>query len=168
MTYSTYVSNWGQLLSMILVLTCPCSATITDPASTTVLGVGLDPLQTAGVPGAFTITSRDASGVARTSGGDRYLVELIGNSHVISEPLDELDGTNSVSYTVTRSGRYTMETGLFREGGLTAQYYENVWFFFSPVATRIDSGVDFEWGLDRLTQQASDFVSIRWKGKVGM
>lgn len=49
---------------------------------------------------------------------------------------------------------------------MQAQYYENVWFFYTPVKTSIDPQINFDWGTGLITSSASNYVSIRWQGKV--
>ena len=57
-----------------------------------------------------------------------------------------------------------MQIASVNRGGLTAEYYENVWLFYAPVIRRVESTVDHSWGLGKLTDSASDYVSIRWSG----
>ncbi len=52
------------------------------------------------------------------------------------------------------------------DGGLTGEYFENVWFFYTPVRTVVDPMINFTWGQGLITPSASDFVSIRWTGRV--
>ena len=50
--------------------------------------------------------------------------------------------------------------------GLTGAYYNNRWLQDSPVLTRIDKYIDFEWGTDLVTPSAKDYVSVRWTGYI--
>ena len=74
------------------------------------------------------------------------------------------DTARSASYVVTRSGAYGLSVILARGGGLSADYYENVWFFYTPVMTRVDAQVNFDWGEGSITPAAADYVSVRWAG----
>ena len=69
-----------------------------------------------------------------------------------------------VSYTVTRSGSFALSVTAARGGGLSAEYFENVWFFYTPVMTRVDAQVNFDWGEGSITPAAADYVSVRWGG----
>lgn len=51
-------------------------------------------------------------------------------------------------------------------GGLTGQYYENVWFFYTPVKTTVDPQINMDWGTGLITATASNYVSVRWMGKI--
>ena len=75
-------------------------------------------------------------------------------------------GTYGVSYTPTKSGNYEAGVKLAKSGGLTGQYFENVWFFYTPVKTTVNPTIDLDWGLREVTDTGKDFVSIRWSGKV--
>jgi hypothetical protein len=59
-----------------------------------------------------------------------------------------------------------MMVSLARAGGLYAEYFENVWFFYTPVVARIDAQIDFDWGLGEITPTAADYVSVRWTGRL--
>jgi hypothetical protein len=74
------------------------------------------------------------------------------------------DTARSASYVVTRSGAYGLSVTLARGGGLSADYFENVWFFYTPVMTRVDAQVNFDWGEGSITPAAADYVSVRWVG----
>lgn len=74
------------------------------------------------------------------------------------------DTARSASYLVTRSGAYGLSVTLARGGGLSADYFENVWFFYTPVMTRVDAQVNFDWGEGSITPTAADYVSVRWVG----
>jgi hypothetical protein len=71
-----------------------------------------------------------------------------------------------VTYTPTKSGNYEAAVKLAKSGGLTGQYFENVWFFYTPVKTTVNPTINLQWGLGPVTDTGMDFVSIRWQGKV--
>jgi hypothetical protein len=70
------------------------------------------------------------------------------------------------SYVVTLSGTYTISVSLARGGGLSADYFENIWFFYTPVSSQIDPQINFDWGEGAITPTASDYVSVRWQGRL--
>ena len=51
---------------------------------------------------------------------------------------DQLDGTYDASYSVTRAGRYTLNVASVHQGGLVAEYFENIWLFYAPVVRRVE------------------------------
>lgn len=70
------------------------------------------------------------------------------------------------AHIVTRSGSFALSVALARGGGLSADYFENVWFFYTPVMSRIDAQIDFDWGDGAITATAADYVSVRWMGRL--
>lgn len=109
---------------------------------------------------------QDESGVRRTSGGDEFIVELEGTRSISGSVVDNLDGSYDVTYTPTKSGNYEAGVKLAKSGGLTGQYFENVWFFYTPVKTTVNPTIDLDWGLGAVTDAGMDYVSVRWQGKV--
>jgi len=77
---------------------------------------------------------------------------------------DQLDGSYRVEYIPTQSGQCAMRIAAVRQGGLLAEYYENVWQFYAPVSRRIEAALDHDWGLAKITDAAVDYVSVRWTG----
>jgi len=77
---------------------------------------------------------------------------------------DQLDGSYSVEYIPTQSGQCAMRIAAVRQGGLLAEYYENVWQFYAPVSRRIEAALDHDWGVAKITDAAVDYVSVRWTG----
>ena len=51
-------------------------------------------------------------------------------------------GSYAVSYTPTKSGNYEAGVKLAKSGGLTGQYFENVWFFYTPVKTVVNPTIN--------------------------
>ena len=121
-------------------------------------------VQTAGAAARFTITAHDAHGIRATSGGDEFIVQAEGPSSVRGTVLDQLDGSYEAAYTVTRSGDYELTITPIQQGGLLAEYFENVWLFYAPVKRLIEPSVDHSWGLEKITDTASDYISVRWTG----
>jgi hypothetical protein len=71
-------------------------------------------------------------------------------------------------YTVDVPGKYQTKVSQLSAGGLFGTYYENQWFYGSPAFSRIDPSINFDWSTGRVTTDASDFVSIRWTGKLAV
>ncbi len=59
-----------------------------------------------------------------------------------------------------------MSVSLARGGGLSADYFENIWFFYTPAMSQIDAQINFDWGEGAITPTASDYVSVRWYGRL--
>ena len=150
---------------MLFVLATSVAGERTDSTKSTASGNGLQ-YATAGVLAEFTVTAKDESGVRRTSGGDEFIVELEGTRPITGSVTDNLDGSYAVHYTPTKSGNYEAGVKLAKSGGLTGQYFENVWFFYTPVKTTVTPTIKLDWGLGKVTDSAADYVSVRWQGKV--
>ena len=80
--------------------------------------------------------------------------------------VDNLDGTYQGVYLATQSGAYEVSVMLLQEGGLTAYYFENIWFFYTPVLTVVDPQINHNWGTGLITPTASEYISIRWLGSL--
>jgi hypothetical protein len=144
---------------------CPALSALTDATRSLSTGNGLQ-YATAGVLAQFTVTAFEENGVRRTSGGDDFIVELAGTRSAQGSIIDNLDGSYQATYTGTKSGAYEVSVKLLREGGLVASYFENVWFFYTPVLVAVDPQINHDWGTGMLTPTATDYVSVRWQGKV--
>jgi hypothetical protein len=55
---------------------------------------------------------------------------------------------------------------LARPGGLYGEYFNNAFLDGPTVLSRIDNYLDFDWGQDLITNEAGDFVSAHWYGKI--
>lgn len=55
---------------------------------------------------------------------------------------------------------------LSRNGGFYGEYFNNAFLDGVPAMTRIDNKIDFDWDVGLITNEAADFVSIRWYGKI--
>jgi hypothetical protein len=153
----------GLLLVGLLALLAPAAvdAEATDATKSESSGNGLQ-FATAGVLAQFTVTAKDESGVRRTSGGDEWIVELDGTRSITGSVVDNLDGTYQVSYTATKSGSYEAGVKLAKSGGLTGSYFENVWFFYTPVKVTVDPQINMDWGVGRITPTGANYISVRW------
>lgn len=70
------------------------------------------------------------------------------------------------SYVTSTVGSYALSVMQLHKGGLSAWYYDNVWFLDEPSVERIDKSLNFDWGTGPITRYGRDYVSIRWWGKV--
>ncbi len=71
-----------------------------------------------------------------------------------------------VTYKIIRKGIATVDILTMYQGGLYAEYFNNAFLDGVPAITRLDHEINFNWGLDLITNEVADFVSIRWSGKV--
>ena len=55
---------------------------------------------------------------------------------------------------------------LANAGGLTGSYFENVWFFYTPVKVTVDPQINMDWGIGLITPTGANYISARWVGKV--
>ncbi len=55
---------------------------------------------------------------------------------------------------------------LAKSGGLTGSYFENVWFFYTPVKVTVDPQINMDWGTGLITPTGANYISARWVGKV--
>ena len=76
------------------------------------------------------------------------------------------NGTYHADFVPVRTGNLSVWVQLATPRGLLGEYFDNAWFLGDPSISRIDQVVNFTWGLGRLTQSATDYVSARWTGKV--
>jgi hypothetical protein len=161
-------SGWHLVAAVCVVwvlLMRPAHSAMTDATRSKSTGVGLQ-YATAGILAQFTVTAFEENGVRRTSGGDDFIVQLAGTRSLLGSVIDNLDGSYQATYIGTKSGAYEVSVKLLREGGLTASYFENVWFFYTPALVAIDPQINHDWGTGLLTATATDYVSVRWEGKV--
>lgn len=141
----------------------------------------------------ITLKSYDESGVARIAGGDLYFLHIeqycivsnnyrcdlsdqqdsvatnpaLGNSlPSITSMTDLGSGSYTVKYNIPQDGTISVSIVLARPGGLAAEYFNNAFLDGAPAIQRVDQKFDFTWGDGLLTQQAGDFVSIHWHGKL--
>lgn len=70
------------------------------------------------------------------------------------------------TYVATQVGSYALAVMKLQSGGLSAWYYDNVWFLENPSIERVDASLNFDWGTGPITRYGRDYVSIRWWGKI--
>lgn len=116
-----------------------------------------------------TDVCRNATGsfnCVRIPSTDAHYVSSIVSAPIVRQLTDNADGTYTGSYTVNAKGYVTVGVYLMTNGGLYAEYFENIWFDGVPALTRVDSTLNFDWGTGLITTYAADFVSVRWVGKI--
>ena len=85
---------------------------------------------------------------------------------IVIQMADNSDGTYSTTYNVLQEGTVTISVLLMRQGGLSAEYFNNAFLDGVPAMQRVDNFLDYDWGDNLITQEAGDFVSIHWYGKL--
>lgn len=79
---------------------------------------------------------------------------------------DSADGRYSTTINLKRPGPTTLSVILTKVGGFYGEYFNNAFLDGVPAKTQIDSYLDFNWESGLLTDEAADFVSIQWFGKI--
>jgi hypothetical protein len=122
------------------------------------------PLLTASHAGTLTGSSASVS-VAEAKAGSS--ASLTGDTPAVTVR-EKVAGLPSYTgrYTPTTTGSYTLAVRQLERGGLQASYYDNQWLLQSPVITRIDPSINFDWGTGLITNFGRDYVSARWVGKL--
>jgi len=72
----------------------------------------------------------------------------------------------TANYYASSIGSYLLAVRQLTPGGLTGSYFDNQWLSGSPVIQRIDPEINFNWANGLITTYGSDYVSIRWVGKL--
>jgi uncharacterized protein YpmB len=70
------------------------------------------------------------------------------------------------SFTVDLPGSFLTKVSQLESGGLYAQYFDNQYLYGSPTVERIDPTVQFDWSTGLVTPDSSEYVSVRWTGKL--
>lgn len=140
----------------------------------------------AAVPEELAVIAHDVDGNRLANGGSRVfahieeLCTVTDNYRCDRTPdtADVLDGTQYLRMTDAGDGRYsttinlkrqgtvTVSVILSRVGGFYGEYFNNAFLDGVPTKTQLDSYLDFDWGTGLLTDEAADFVSIQWFGKI--
>jgi hypothetical protein len=79
--------------------------------------------------------------------------------------VDEFNGSHLCTWQVDTAGEFTVSVREAMPHGLFGEYFDDA-TLSSPAFTRVDRQVDFDWGTGRVTNRATDFTSVRWRGKV--
>jgi len=131
----------------------------TVSATVTTLTTGRAPLS-----GDFSVLYNGRSGLEETP-HLRYDCTALD----MKRALENLDGINVVDVSSSTYNIYGKEwtvTFLTEVSDLRGRYYDNQYFLQTPVISRIDSNLDFNWGTGLLTSFAKDYVTVRWNGKI--
>jgi hypothetical protein len=75
-------------------------------------------------------------------------------------------GQYNTIFDVVSKGWITLNIYQLINGGLRAQYFDNVWFLSQPVITNISEAISFDWGENLITPLNNNFISIRWTGSI--
>ncbi|KAJ0409295.1 hypothetical protein ATCC90586_007573 [Pythium insidiosum] len=131
----------------------------------------------------FQIQAVLGNGAAKTSGGDVLVMESFVADELSSDTTqwlelfpfrprrygqitDQGNGKYLCSWQRDDVGNFTVAVWLLYAGGLQGDYYEDAWLSGGPLFSRIDRHVNFTWGNGPLFPGASDFVAVRWSGRV--
>lgn len=82
---------------------------------------------------------------------------------------DNADGTYTCIWQRKDAGNFNVAVYLLFPGGLRGHYFSDAWLADGddpPVITRIDRHVNFTWGDGAVFPGASDYVSVRWSGRL--
>jgi hypothetical protein len=140
----------------------------------------------AAVPATIALQSRDANGVDETTGGRHIFLRLEEECEVtdnyrcdrVNPDYDILNGTQTLRMEDSNDGRYSATIDVKRTGvvslsvevakigGLYGEYFNNAFLDGVPTKTQVDFNMNFDWDTDLITNEAADFVSIHWYGKL--
>ena len=79
---------------------------------------------------------------------------------------DAGDGSYTTTVNLKRRGTVTLSVILSRVGGFYGEYFNNAFLDGAPAKARVDAYLDFDWGTGLITDEAADFVSAQWFGKI--
>ncbi|RYY38868.1 hypothetical protein EON62_00145, partial [archaeon] len=119
--------------------------------------LSVDASQLAGT-GAIMNVSTLVAGVARSFTGAGAAVRV----EEVVAGLPSYTG----EYVAPDVGNYHLAVRQLTRGGLHAEYFDNQWLQDTPVVTRLDVGINFDWGEGVITTYGRDYVSARWTGKL--
>jgi hypothetical protein len=134
---------------------------------------GAPSIATANSPLTFTVATVDKFGNAHTTGGNNFVIKCTDNYGMwVRGTVTDLDnGRYTISTTLTSATTQWQCFVMLVDGvginvlnGLVAQYYDNRFLDGVPSVYRIDSTIDFNWGLDLITPEAANYVSAQWTG----
>lgn len=134
------------------------------------------------------VDAYDVTTAAKSTGGDLFFIEVQDACDSVSsfycEPAtvqsgiftdsgpifqqmnDNSDGTYSTSYVVKYSGLATLDVFLAHPGAFYGEYFNNAFLDGTPAKISYDTLLEFDWGSGLVTDEAADFVSIRWTGLI--
>ena len=178
-------------LALALIITVRTSAAnsllegellLYEEATTTITGAEM----LAAVPSDLKATAYDTNGLRLTSGGSNVFTHVeelcyvtdnyrcdrapdtpdVLNGTQYLRMIDAGDGTYSTTVDVKRPGQVTLSVVLTKVGGFYGEYFNNAFLDGVPAKTQVDSYLDFNWDTGFLTDEAADFVSVQWFGKI--
>jgi hypothetical protein len=147
-------------------------------------------VMTAGVISSFTITATDYPGPPCNLGSEMFGFNvrsmITGGSPLAARFSSQWSVTPpnqfNLPLVINSSGAYSAEVvrfgncltctffypryDVFAGSGLDATYYENLHLGHPAAVSRVDPAIDFDWRDGPITPNASDFVSVRWTGKI--
>jgi hypothetical protein len=140
----------------------------------TVFTNGVPSNVTANAPFVYTITAFDAFNNTHVAGGNHFIVKCTDNygTWVRGLVTDLNTGVYSVATTLPIAGSQWQCFVLVVDGvsnrlnGLVGTYFDNRWQQNTPVMSRVDPIIDFNWVHDKITPDAASYVGITWKGFV--
>ena len=138
------------------------------------VGYGLT-IATAGYMAPFSIWSRDAYGNYRTSTDTNWVLRVIGpnDERKVVPWTMSLNQFNapfvpvaSAQYRATQSGQFSTYVMLAGDNGLTARYFSDSMCNGNPVLVRVDSNVNFDWGVGSPSDGLPNDMCVKWNGYV--
>lgn len=66
-----------------------------------------------------------------------------------------------------RPGNYSLILQALWQYGLFGNYWDNSIYLGSPIESRVDPVIDFNWEAGSVARWSPDFVSVRW-GRTGL
>jgi len=132
-------------------------------------------IATAGFQAWFTLQAKDQYKNLRTIGDNNFVLRLSGphseehnlKATYVGGTLVHQQGKFSTQYRTSRSGNFAINVLLAETQGLNATYYRDP-NTQAQVLSRIDSKIQFNWGLGTPDPQVgvTDSFSVYWKGFV--
>lgn len=185
----TIASLGNQRQALVTIL--DDDAALTDAGLSYVVNVD-NTLKKGGAAGAdlvFMIQSVLGSGLVKSgsAGGGFFLMESyeadieddlgdddasweVYRSKQLGKIVDNGDSTYTCTWQRKHAGNFNVAVYLQYPGGLRGDYYDDAWLGengrLPPVITRIDHQISFMWGNGPLFPGASDYVSVRWSGRI--
>ncbi|EEQ98840.1 hypothetical protein Pmar_PMAR007218 [Perkinsus marinus ATCC 50983] len=74
------------------------------------------------------------------------------------------NGQYDVTITGYRPGNYSLILQALWQYGLFGNYWDNSIYLGSPIESRVDPVIDFNWEAGSVARWSPDFVSVRWTG----
>jgi hypothetical protein len=185
-TYQAYVVayNWVGASSdgaaLTIVINNQCSAQLSI-----VSGAGIGSIAAA-VSYNVEVQAFDTTGAVMTTYDDIFFLHVeehcikslnfycypqpIANKILIRKIMQKMDSTGDenylTSYVVPLNGKVTASVFLMQIGGAYGEYFDNLFMDGTPVLTRVDSAINFDWGSGLITPEGADYVSVRWYMKI--